>query len=111
MPRAAPCDRNRKARMLTKTMVDTQTTEPAIVAATQAFLAAMLAEFAAVFRKARACGELPQTANPERLARRFQSNVTALRLALHPGKKAEEFKQLAKVMAQEIEQLRVQITD
>ena len=93
--------------MLTKTLVDTRTTDPAIAAATRDYLAAIQDEFAAAFTAAQNAGELAADADPNRLARRFQANVTALRLTLHQGMEPEEFAQLAEDMALEIEDLRV----
>ena len=46
------------------------------------------------------------SADPQRLARRFQSNVTALRLAMHQGMAYHDFEQLAQDMAAEIDSLR-----
>ncbi len=102
-----PCDTTRRACMLTKTLVDTRTTDPDIAAATRAYLAEMLLAFAAVFDAAIASGELEPNADPERLARRFQANLTALRLAVDQGMEAEALSQLAEDMAREIEALRV----
>ncbi len=104
--RLAPDDVARKACMLTKTMVDTRTTDPEIAAVTRDYLAAIQSEFSAAFAAARTAGELPPTADPDRLARRFQANVTALRLALHQGMEAGDFGQLAEDMAVEVESLR-----
>ena len=101
-----PGDKNRRACMLTKTLVDTSTTEPAIANVTREYLAAMQHEFARAFSRARDLGELPKTADPDRLARRFQTNVAALRLAVHQGMDAAAFTELAEDMALEIEQLR-----
>ncbi|MZR30038.1 TetR/AcrR family transcriptional regulator [Sneathiella litorea] len=108
--RLAPNDKSRKACMLTKTMVDTRTTDPAIAAATRNYLSAMHNEFRAAFSAAQTAGELADSADPNRLAHRFQANVTALRLALHQGMGAEDFTQLAEDMALEIEGLRVTAT-
>ena len=103
----APDDMSRQACMLTRTLVDTRTTDPAIAAATRDYLAAIQDEFAAAFVAAQNAGELSADADPNRLARRFQANVTALRLALHQGMGPEDFAQLAEDMAREIEDLRV----
>ena len=105
--RLAPNDEARRACMLTKTMVDTHTTDPAIAAATQRYINAMQDEFAVAFTAAQKAGELTDSANPDRLARRFQANLTALRLALHQGIAAENFTELAEDMATEIEQMRI----
>ncbi|WP_373236193.1 TetR/AcrR family transcriptional regulator [Cohaesibacter celericrescens] len=104
--RLAPDDVSRRACMLTKTLVDTRTTDPAIAAVTRDYLSAMQSEFSAAFTAAQKAGELADNADPDRLARRFQANVTALRLALHQGMQANDFAQLAEDMAMEIEDLR-----
>ncbi|MCC3304311.1 TetR/AcrR family transcriptional regulator [Sneathiella sp. HT1-7] len=108
--RLAPNDMSRQACMLTKTLVDTRTTDPAIAAATREYLSAMQNEFSAAFSAALDTGELSSNADPNRLARRFQANVTALRLALHQGMDTGDFIQLAEDMALEIENLRVNAT-
>ena len=105
--RLAPNDASRQACMLTKTMVDTRTTDPAIAAATQRYLNAMQAEFAVAFAAAQKVGELTDSADPDRLARRFQANVTALRLAAHHGMTLPDFTELAEDMATEIEQMQI----
>ena len=104
--RLGPENMARQACMLTRTMVDTRSTDPAIAAATRGYLGAMQQEFAATFTRAQTLGELPPGADPKRLARRFQSNLTALRLALHQDMPAAEFAMLAEDMAQELEGLR-----
>jgi hypothetical protein len=93
--------------MLTKTLVDTRTTDPAIAAATRAYLVAMQTEFAAVFEAARAKGEIDPASDAQRLARRFQANLTALRLAVDQGMEGGAFAQLAEDMALELDALRV----
>lgn len=93
--------------MLTKTMVDTRTTDPAIATKTREYLTAMQAEFAVAFSAAIAGGEIKNDADAQRLARRFQSNVTALRLAMHQGIDDHAFQQLTEDMATEIDALRI----
>lgn len=105
--RMRPDDMARRACMLTKTLVDTRATDPCIAAASQEYMSAMQSEFAAAFTAARDIGELPDGSDPDRLARRFQANITALRLALHQGMAPADFAQLAEDMAEEIEGLRV----
>lgn len=100
--RLSPDDAARQACMLTKTLVDTGTTDPVIAERTKDYLARMRDEFAAVFEKAIALGELPQGADPNRLARRFQANVAALRFELHQGTAREDVAALADDMAQEM---------
>lgn len=105
--RLAPEDATRQACMLTKTLVDTKSTDPKIAEATQDYLDQMRGEFTAAFESARAAGDLPPDADPDRLARRFQANVTALRVELHRGAPQEVIRDLSEDMAQEIEALRV----
>jgi len=105
--RMRPDDMARRACMLTKTLVDTRATDPCIAAASQEYMSAMQGEFAAAFTAARDIGELPDGSDPDRLARRFQANITALRLALHQDMVPADFAQLAEDMAEEIEGLRV----
>ncbi|RMH45602.1 MAG: TetR/AcrR family transcriptional regulator, partial [Alphaproteobacteria bacterium] len=95
----------RQACMLTRTLVDTRTTDPAIAAATEDYLDRMRAEFAAAFAAARDRGEIPPDADPDRLARRYQAYVTALRVELHRGAPEEDIRALAEDMAAEIEAL------
>lgn len=102
----APEDASRQACMLTKTLVDTMTTDPKIAEATQIYLDQMREEFATAFTEAREAGELPSNADPDRLARRFQANVTALRVELHRGSLNSAIHELTEDMAQEIESLR-----
>ena len=104
-------DQARQACMLTKTLVDTRTTDPEIAATTQGYLSAMQREFSEAFLAARDLGELSQDADPARMARRFQANITALRLALHQGMGPDEFAQLTEDMAAELEEQRVASAD
>lgn len=96
----------RQACMLTKTMVDTRSTDTIISQQSRKYMGEMRAEIATVFTAAVACGELPSDANPERLARRYQANLTALRLEMHQGTDQAELLNLAEDMASEVEALR-----
>ncbi|MEX2518253.1 MAG: helix-turn-helix domain-containing protein [Paracoccaceae bacterium] len=95
--------------MLTKSLVDTRNTDPVIVARTRSYLAEIRKEFAAAFEQAKAARELPADADAERLARRFQANITALRLELHLGSGAGEIAALSEDMAREVERLRADL--
>lgn len=97
----AGADRSRQACMLMKTLVDTKSTDPKIAKVSQNYLDQMCAEFAASFEAARDAGELPQDVDPKRLARRFQANVTALRVELMRGASKEDIAALAADMARE----------
>jgi AcrR family transcriptional regulator len=95
----------RKACMLVKTIVDTSATDPKIAEASQRHLDEMLAAFTRVFEAAQARGDLPAGADPERLARRYQANITALRVELLRGTAADQIAMLADDMAQEVMRL------
>lgn len=99
-------DRARQACMLVRTALDTRGTVPAIAARAQACLDAMLQEITAAFAAAQGQGELPAAADPPRLARRYQANLTALRLELHEGIDPDALRDLAEDMARETEALR-----
>jgi AcrR family transcriptional regulator len=100
-----PQDGGRRACMLTKTLVDTRATDPAIVAATRKYLAAMQIAFADVFSEAKSAGEIDPASDPDRLARRFQANLTALRLSADQGLGTDAFVDLAEDMALELDAL------
>lgn len=92
---------SRQACMLMKTVVDTASTDPKIAAASQHYLDQMCATFAEGFAAARDAGELPFEADPMRLARRYQANISALRVELLRGTSPEHITNLAADMAQE----------
>ncbi|MGR3712889.1 MAG: TetR/AcrR family transcriptional regulator [Shimia sp.] len=98
-------DAARQACMLTKTLVDTRNTDPILAEKTARYLAEILSDFCSAFAAAKRQGELPEDADPERLARRFQANVTALRLELHQQSPQDVIADLAEDMAREIEGL------
>ncbi|MFW8594435.1 TetR/AcrR family transcriptional regulator [Cribrihabitans neustonicus] len=99
-------DCNHQPCMLVRTALDTRTTVPAIAARAQSCLDGMLREITAAFAVAQAEGELPADADPARLARRYQANLTALRLELHEGTDPRALRDLAEDMACETEALR-----
>jgi AcrR family transcriptional regulator len=94
-------DSSRQACMLMKTVVDTVSTAPKIAAASKQYLDQMCVEFAESFEAARAAGQLPFDADPKRLARRFQANISALRVELLRGTPHDDISKLAADMAQE----------
>ncbi|WP_424942314.1 TetR/AcrR family transcriptional regulator [Aliiroseovarius crassostreae] len=106
LARLTPGDLGCGACMLTRSLVDTNATDPALATTTRRYLADMEAEFAAVFARARDLGLLPATADVRRLARRYQANLSALRLALMQGMAPQELTDLAEDMATEIENLK-----
>jgi len=99
-------DAARKGCMLTKTMVDTRSTDAALADQSRPYMLAMRTEIANVFEAAKANGEIAVDADPKRLARRYQANLTALRLELHQGTEQIGLDELAEDMAREVEALR-----
>lgn len=100
-------DAARQACMLTKTIVDTRSTDAVIANRSRAYLQAMRLEIAKAFEAAIALRELPADTDPTRLARRYQANLTALRLELHQGTDQTDLNDLAEDMAREVEALRL----
>ncbi|MGV8985828.1 MAG: TetR family transcriptional regulator C-terminal domain-containing protein [Cypionkella sp.] len=98
----SPDDTTRQAWMSTKTLVDTRSTAPEIAEQTRAYLTKMRAEIAQGIETAKAPGEISADRDANRLARRFQANVTALRFELHMGAGTEDVTALAEDMAQEV---------
>ncbi|QXT38159.1 TetR/AcrR family transcriptional regulator [Gymnodinialimonas ceratoperidinii] len=96
---------SRKACMLMKTIIDTSATDPQIAEASQRHLDEMCAAFARVFEAAQARGDLPAEADPKRLARRYQANISALRVELLRGTEPDQVAMLADDMAHEVMQL------
>jgi len=94
-------DSLRQACMLMKTVVDTASTDPKIAAASLRYLDQMCGEFAEAFEAARAAGQLPCDADPMRLARRFQANISALRVELLRRTPQDDISKLAADMAKE----------
>ncbi|MGO4906923.1 TetR/AcrR family transcriptional regulator [Pseudorhodobacter sp. W20_MBD10_FR17] len=92
---------SRQACMLMKTLIDTKSTDPKIAGVSQDYLCQMTQEFAAAFEAARTKGELAADADPARLARRYQANLTALRVELQRGTPQAAVAELAEDMAQE----------
>jgi AcrR family transcriptional regulator len=98
-------DPSRQACMLMKTLVDTKSTDPQLAEASRAYLDQMCAEFAQVFTAARDAGEIAADADPKRLARRYQANITALRVELQRGTSKADIVALAADMARETLQI------
>lgn len=103
---ARPADPGHCACMLIKTVLNTTEDTEAMSAQARDYLDRLGAEMARGFALAKAAGELPSDADPEKLARRFQANVTQLRIEAHRGVPKKEVMALAEDMAQEVEALR-----
>lgn len=95
----------RQVCMLMKTIVDTQTTEPALAQQARDHLAKIRNQIADVFEEAKARGELPADADCGRLAQRLQANLNALRIELHQSDGADDLVPLAEDMAREVKRL------
>ncbi|MEM8499715.1 MAG: helix-turn-helix domain-containing protein [Pseudomonadota bacterium] len=95
------------ACMLIKTILNATNNERAIANRARKYLDLMEAEMAKAFGKAIALGELPATADSKRLARRYQSDVTALRIEAHRRFNTEELAQSAEDRAQAYEAMRI----
>ena len=100
-------DAARQACMLTKTIVDTRSTDSEIADRSRQHLKAMRLEISKAFEAAVNKKELSPGTDASRLARRYQANLTALRLELHQGMDQSELHDLAEDMACELETLRV----
>jgi AcrR family transcriptional regulator len=92
-----------RACMLVKTLIDVTPDTPAIAARARACLDAMQAEFAAAFERARDAGEIPPGADVARLARRYQADLTALRIEAHRRTAPAALRALAEDMAADME--------
>lgn len=92
-----------RACMIVKTILDTTDAEPAIRDRARAYYDQLRTDFAAHFRKAKEAGELPPDADPERLAQRFQADVTALRIEAHNSTDPDAVAALAEAMARDVE--------
>lgn len=103
LPRA---DATRQACMLTKSVIDTRTTDPAIADRSREYLGKMRHEIALAFERARELGELAPDIQAARLALRYQVNIAALRFELHQDSDAQNVSELADDMAREVESLR-----
>jgi AcrR family transcriptional regulator len=101
----ADADPSRHACMLMKTLIDTKATDLQLAQASQEYLERMCDEFARVFDAARTAGEIPMDADPKRLARRYQANITALRVELQRGLPPSDIAALAADMTKETLQL------
>jgi TetR/AcrR family transcriptional repressor of nem operon len=73
-------DPTRRACMLVKSLLNTTSEDGAITRQISDYLSMMEAEMAAVFEQAKHIGELCADADTATLARRFQSDVTALKI-------------------------------
>ncbi len=100
-------DPKRRACMVVRTMLDATEGEAALAVQSRHYLDKMTGEFRAIFDAAKAAGELPEDADTARLARRYQANLTALRIEAQRGLEAAALSDLSEDMACEIEAMRM----
>jgi TetR/AcrR family transcriptional repressor of nem operon len=96
-----------RACMLVKTILDTAATDAPIADQSRVYLDRMREEIAILFDLAKSKGELPSNSDPDRLARRFQAELTALRIEAHRGTDKKDLAMLADDMAESWAKLRV----
>lgn len=96
-----------RACMLVKTLLTATEADAAIAAQAEDYLERMEAAMEEMFQRAQARGEIAADADCRRLARRFQSDVTALKIAAQRGVAQEELAQMADDAAQYYEGLRL----
>lgn len=105
--RPAAGDPGRRACMLVKTLLDVTEADAGIGDRARGYLDEMTAEIERLFEAARSAGEIASDSDTGRLARRYQANMTALRIEAHRGCDPAALIELADDMAAEVEALRV----
>lgn len=100
-------DPRRQACMVVRTMLETTAGEAALSEKARGYLDDMTEHFRAAFEAAKTAGELPADADTKRLARRFQANLTALRIEAQRAIAPEALNDLADDMAAELDTLKL----
>ncbi len=98
-------DPRHRACMLVKTVLDATPEETAIAAHAGRYLDQIREEFTRMFERAKAMGELPADADCARLARRYQTSITAIKIEMHRGAAQADLVALAEDMAMELDAL------
>lgn len=93
------------ACMLVKTLLETPDTDADLRQMTEEMMRHMEAEMVDAFAAARAAGELPDSADPNRLASRLLASIFGLRTYAQRSDSRDRVEQLAEDMAREIEAL------
>jgi AcrR family transcriptional regulator len=96
-----------QACMLVKTMLETPSDNVELLGLAEALIQSMEATFAETFGQAIQAGELPSTADPDRLASRLQAEIFGLRTYAQRKGADVRVTQMAEDIAREIEALRV----
>ncbi|MGJ8564056.1 MAG: TetR/AcrR family transcriptional regulator [Alphaproteobacteria bacterium] len=94
------------ACMLIKTILGEMTLDTAIAEDARRYLAQLNSVFVDLFDKAKAMGEIPQDTDCRRLALRYQSSLSALKIEHQRGTDARDIENLAEDMAHDFERLR-----
>ncbi|MEM7056058.1 MAG: TetR/AcrR family transcriptional regulator [Pseudomonadota bacterium] len=102
----APDDPLCRPCMVVKTLLETATVSAEITDRCHLYLNNMIEGIKSVLDMAQAKGELPADVDTAQLARRYQANLTALRLEAHVSQEPGNLDQLANDMAEEIERFR-----
>lgn len=100
-PLCQPC-------MVVKTLLEVTSVSAQITEQSRAYLNGMVNEIKSVLDLAQAKGELNADVDTAHLARRYQANLTALRLEAHLSDNPEALVQLAKDMSDELQRHRNQ---
>lgn len=103
-PPAAPAPS--RACMLVKTLLEVPDDDPTLRPVTEEMMRQIEDDFAVAFRAARAAGELPDNADPARLASRLQAAIFGLRAYAQRSNAQDRIAALADDIATEIEALR-----
>ncbi|MEO1536306.1 MAG: helix-turn-helix domain-containing protein [Pseudomonadota bacterium] len=106
---AAICDPARPARacMLVKTILEHPEEDSPVRQLAEDLMDEAGARFMEGFRRAKAAGELPKDADPERLGRKFQADVVGLRAFAQRSDGAKVVPALAEDLARSVEAMRV----
>ncbi len=105
--RDADTDPDCQACMLIKTILNATTEDAAIAEQARHYLDQIRDEIATAFDRAIASGELPADIDTNHLARRYQANISALKIEAHRGTGRNELAALADEAAGDVERLRV----
>lgn len=93
------------ACLLLKTLLEATTTDSEIADPARDYLDRMKGEFEAGFLAAKAAGDLPDTADTGRLARRYQAALTSLQVELQRGLSGAELSGFVDDLTEPFEQL------
>lgn len=100
-------DPQRRACMIVKTLLNSTAEDAAISMQVEEYLNLMEAEIAIIFDRAKQLGEIPDDADCRRLARRYQSDITALKIEAYRGVDPDELAASADELADKLEAMRV----